>query len=237
MTTDQLPALSSGALPLQSAPNAVPLTPPMPVVGLLLPPPPELRGKSYAAALSFVGSARRLGAMANKAARINGALGWFTWFCVFLAIPVTWAFVLIWYIVIFGLFGVFTFPFRLIRRESRKQTHTAQQSLAIQQHMATTQYALAQQTVLMQQQAAAQHAALVQEQTRTERIALAERALPGPGADVRQRPAKSASGSVELPAGHASRDVRTWAAANGIAVAGRGRIPNTVLEQYLAARD
>jgi GAF domain-containing protein len=58
-------------------------------------------------------------------------------------------FVACWYIVVFGLFGVFTFPFRLMRRSQRKSQHVQQVSLATQQAM----FAQQQQQMYAQQQA------------------------------------------------------------------------------------
>jgi hypothetical protein len=47
--------------------------------------------------------------------------------------------------VIFGVFGVFTFPFRLMRRSQRKSQHLQQVSLATQQAILLQQQQLLQQ--------------------------------------------------------------------------------------------
>lgn len=218
MSTDHLPALAPTYIPEQRVAPSPYVAGPMPPAGFL-PPPPELRGKSYAAALSFVGSARRLGAVANRAGRTHPALGVAAWVFVGLAIGTVWTFVALWYLVIFGFFGVFTFPFRLMRRSSRKQTRLAQQSLAMQQHMAQTQYALAQQAAWAQHQ---QQVAWAQHQPQ----------LPAAAAPVlRQGPVSSAP-EIECD----PRDVRAWAAENGIVVAPRGRVARAVVQQFLAAQ-
>lgn len=62
-------------------------------------------------------------------------------------------FIAAWYVVIFGIFGVFTFPFRLVRRGHRKQEHLQREQLA------TMQALLAQQQQ-QQQHACSRHAAV-----------------------------------------------------------------------------
>jgi hypothetical protein len=99
-----------------------------------LPQVPVIKSKSYAAPLSYIGSARRIGALINKWGGGNAGVAIALWALVGLpAVLLAWSFVTGWYLVIFGLFGVFTFPYRLIRRSQRKSQHIQQVSLATQQ--------------------------------------------------------------------------------------------------------
>ncbi|MFL6238580.1 MAG: hypothetical protein ACJ735_03665 [Actinomycetes bacterium] len=112
---------------------------------------PVIKSKSYAAPLSFVGSARRIGGFVNRLANGNSGVNVVLW--IFLgapAIAAAWMFVAGWYVVIFGLFGVFTFPFRLMRRSQRKSQHIQQVSLATQQALLAQQQ---QQQIYAQQHA------------------------------------------------------------------------------------
>jgi hypothetical protein len=95
---------------------------------------PVLASRSYSAPLSFVGATRRLTGWARKFAGNTGATvaAWVTVCCV---IPFAWMFVAAWYVVVFGLFGIFTFPYRLVRRSQRKSQHVAQAQLAATQAM------------------------------------------------------------------------------------------------------
>jgi hypothetical protein len=111
-----------------------------------LPQVPVVKSKSYASPLSFVGSARRIGSAINRVSNGNVGLAIFLWALGVMAIALAWTFVAAWYVVIFGFFGIFTFPFRLMRRSQRKSQHIQQVTLATQQAM------LLQQQQLLQQQ-------------------------------------------------------------------------------------
>lgn len=90
---------------------------------------PVMVRKSYASPLSFMGSTQRL---------IWGTDSWPWWVAVptlVLVLPVVWCALLMWYAVIFGVFGVFVMPYRLHRRAQRKAAHVATVSLATQQAM------------------------------------------------------------------------------------------------------
>jgi hypothetical protein len=100
-----------------------------------LPRMPVVKSKSYAAPLSYVGSARRIGTAINRASSGNVPVAIALWTLGLMAIAFAWTFVTFWYVVIFGLFGIFTFPFRLMRRSQRKSQHLQQVSLATQQAM------------------------------------------------------------------------------------------------------
>jgi hypothetical protein len=112
-----------------------------------LPSDPALKSISYAAPLSFVGSARRIFGWASGMAKRTGAPAVLLWAMATVATAVAWMFVLGWYVVIFGLFGIFTLPYRLVRRSQRKNLHVQRTSLA-------TQQAMLQQMAAMQQGAA-----------------------------------------------------------------------------------
>jgi hypothetical protein len=79
-------------------------------------------GETYAAPTSFVGSARRLVQWAGRnPLKLLAAL---------LAIPVVWLALIPWYFVVFVLFGVFTIPFRFVRRSQRKSLAVQKAQLA-----------------------------------------------------------------------------------------------------------
>jgi hypothetical protein len=120
-------------------------------VAVGLPTDPVIKSKSYASPLSFVGSTRRLGSWASKTSKRNPSLGVLAWVVAALAMLVAWTIVLFWYFIIFGLFGVFVIPYRLIRRSSRKSLHVQQTTLATQQAM-FQQMAMMQQQQVQQQQ-------------------------------------------------------------------------------------
>ena len=118
-------------------------------VALGLPVDPVIKSKSYAAPLSFVGSSRRLLGWARKTSQRNPAYAAVAWVFATIAVVLAWSFILVWYMVIFGLFGVFVIPYRFIRRGSRKSLHVQQTTLA-------TQQAMLQQMAAMQQRQAPQ---------------------------------------------------------------------------------
>jgi hypothetical protein len=88
--------------------------------------------KSYSAPLSLTGSycrivawTRRFHATYARVLAISGAI---------LAILLAWTFIAcIYYPVVFGLFGIFMFPFRLHRRAQRQALHLQQVQLATMQ--------------------------------------------------------------------------------------------------------
>jgi hypothetical protein len=109
-----------------------------PTAAGIVPDVPIMRRRTYAATLSFVGITRR-------------GTGWVrrvgdNWWKASLAVAALllfltgmYAVIAVWYVVIFGLFGVFTFPFRLVRRSHRKQEHLQRQQLATMQAMLVQQ--------------------------------------------------------------------------------------------------
>lgn len=89
--------------------------------------------QTYSSPTSFVGSARRLGAWAGRGSTVASVL---KWPLAAVAISLVWAFLGVWYVVVFGVFGLFTIPFRLFRRGQRK-------SLAVQTEQLRTMKELA----------------------------------------------------------------------------------------------
>ncbi|MGH7485007.1 MAG: hypothetical protein ACREMY_05280 [bacterium] len=80
---------------------------------------------TYSAPMSYVGSARRLSAWTRRklepmptVARV--IVGVVLWTVVLSALMVVWMAVTVWYVVVFGVFGLFAFPWRLHRRSQRK---------------------------------------------------------------------------------------------------------------------
>lgn len=71
------------------------------------------------APFSFAGSAQRIWKITNTD---NTLLKWLLFVpLALLLVMFAWSFVAIWYVVIFGLFGIFVIPFRLWTRGSRKR--------------------------------------------------------------------------------------------------------------------
>lgn len=68
---------------------------------------------------SFSGSAARIWKLTETS---NDVLKWFVLIPVaLLLILLAWSFVAIWYFIIFGLFGIFVIPFRLLTRSRRNR--------------------------------------------------------------------------------------------------------------------
>ena len=110
-----------------------------------LPTDPAIKSQTYSAPFSLIGSARRIGGWAAKTGQRSPGYSVLAWVLASIAILVAWAFVLVWYSIIFGLFGIFVIPYRLIRRSQRKSLHVQRTTLA-------TQQAMYQQMTTMQQQ-------------------------------------------------------------------------------------
>ena len=74
---------------------------------------------------SFSGSAARIWKITNS----DNA--WLKWFLLvplaLILIFMAWSFVAIWYFIIFGLFGIFVIPFRLLTRSGRNRKRNALQ--------------------------------------------------------------------------------------------------------------
>ncbi len=100
-----------------------------------LPTEPVMKAQTYASPMSYVGSTRRIMAWAKKAGVRNAGLAVLVWVVAIFSMLLMWSFLLFWYLFIFGLFGIFVFPFRAIRRSQRKSQHIQRQTLATQQAM------------------------------------------------------------------------------------------------------
>lgn len=100
-----------------------------------LPTKPVMKSQTYASPMSYVGSTRRIVAWAKGAGARNAGLAVLVWSVAVVAMLCMWSFLLFWYFIAFGLFGVFVLPFRAIRRSQRKSHHVQRQTLATQQAM------------------------------------------------------------------------------------------------------
>lgn len=100
-----------------------------------LPTTPVVKSQTYAAPLSFVGSTRRILSWSRGARDRSPHLAVLLRIVTVSTLLVSWAFVFCWYCIVFGLFGIFVIPYRLIRRSQRKSLHVQQTALATQQAM------------------------------------------------------------------------------------------------------
>jgi hypothetical protein len=117
-----------------------------------LPTDPVVKSKTYSSPMSYIGSTRRIAAWASKLAKRSPAFAVLGWTLGVVAMLFMWSFLLVWYFVVFFLFGIFVIPYRLIRRSQRKNLHVQQTSLATQQAM-LQQMAVQQQQIQRQQSA------------------------------------------------------------------------------------
>lgn len=101
---------------------------------------PVLAKRTYSSPMSFVGITRRTTAWVRRVGTTAPATAAAV-VAASLFLALMYALVLCWYVVIFGLFGVFTFPFRLVRRSHRKQEHLQSQQLATMQALLAQQQA------------------------------------------------------------------------------------------------
>jgi purine-cytosine permease-like protein len=122
--------------------------PPQPYYPRALPTTPVLAKQTYSAPLSFIGITRRTTAWLRKVSRStssNTGLHLAAMiFAVVIALSfllVMYAFITFWYVIMYGLFGVFFFPFRLLRRGHRKQEALQRQQLATMQAIYANQVA------------------------------------------------------------------------------------------------
>lgn len=123
------------AVPTSNMPAEKPISAsPAPTASGIVPDMPIMRKQTYSSTMSYVGVTRRSTAWL----RSFGTTPWKTGLGV-LALVVflagMYAFLVVWYFVIFFIFGFLTFPFRLIRRSHRKQEHLQKQQLATMQAM------------------------------------------------------------------------------------------------------
>ena len=100
----------------------------------VVPSTPVLQKRSYSSSMSYVGITRRTVAWAKRASG-SAALAVLMWTLATLFLAVMYVFLIVWYFMVFVLFGIFTFPFRLMRRSQRKREHLAETQLATMQAM------------------------------------------------------------------------------------------------------
>jgi uncharacterized protein HemY len=94
---------------------------------------PILTKQTYASPMSYVGSTRRMLAWAQQDRATGAQIA--VWTATILGLLIVWAFLAAWYLVIFGLFGLFVIPYRLIRRSQRKSAQVQRVQLATMQAM------------------------------------------------------------------------------------------------------
>jgi hypothetical protein len=111
-----------------------------------LPTDPVVKSQSYSAPLSFIGSTRRIVAWATKLAQRSPTWAILGWTLAIVGMLSAWAFILCWYVVIFGFFGILVIPYRLVRRSQRKNLHMQRTALATQQGLYQQLAAAQQQT-------------------------------------------------------------------------------------------
>lgn len=117
-----------------------------------LPTEPVMKSKTFASPMSYVGSTRRIVTWARKTAQRSPAFAVLAWTLGIVAILLMWVCILpFWYFVVFFLFGIFTLPYRLVRRSQRKDLYVQQTALATQQAM-LNQMAIQQQQIQQQQE-------------------------------------------------------------------------------------
>ena len=104
----------------------------------LIPEQPMMTKQTYASPMSYIGITRRGTAWVRRVGD--------TWWKASLAVSALVLFLALayvvlvgWYFVVFVLFGLFTFPYRLVRRSHRKQEHLQRQQLATMQAMMVQQ--------------------------------------------------------------------------------------------------
>lgn len=108
----------------------------------LVPDTPIMAKQTYASAMSYAGSARRIWAWTRRWGGRNIWMGLLAYSVLAVAIPLAWAVVTIWYVPTVVIFGWFLIPFRLFRRSGRKQEHLQRQQLATMQAMLVQQQAV-----------------------------------------------------------------------------------------------
>jgi Flp pilus assembly protein TadB len=125
----------SRPLPVRPAPSPVS---PYATPGPVLPHTPVVQRQTYSSPLSFVGITRRTTAWIRRVGT-NPGLTALAVAAGLVFLFMMYAFIAVWYFVIFFLFGIFTFPFRLLRRGQRKQEHLQREQLATMQALLVQQ--------------------------------------------------------------------------------------------------
>lgn len=105
----------------------------------LIPSTPALSKRSYAAPLSFVGATSRIVAWIGKVGARGPAMAVLAWTSGIVLLALAYSFIVCWYTIIFGFFGLFMVPYRLVRRSQRKSRHLQQAQLATMQQIMVAQ--------------------------------------------------------------------------------------------------
>ena len=99
----------------------------------VVPEVPILTKQTYSSPTSFIGATRRILVWAKQYQNTYAKIAAYT--AVVLFLPAVYALLTVWYTIIFGLFGVVVFPWRLIRRNQRKTNQVQRAQLATMQAM------------------------------------------------------------------------------------------------------
>jgi hypothetical protein len=99
----------------------------------VVPETPILTKQTYASPMSYVGSTRRILRWGRKDRPVWAQV--LAWAGAVLGILLAWTFLAGWYVIIFGVFGIFAIPYRLHRRNQRKELHLQRTQLATMQAM------------------------------------------------------------------------------------------------------
>jgi len=105
----------------------------------LFPTSPVLEKRTYSSTMSYVGMTRRTTAWVRKTGSSSAVAATVAWSAASLFLLLMYVVLVAWYLVVFVLFGFFTFPFRIIRRGQRKREHLQQTQLATMQTMLVQQ--------------------------------------------------------------------------------------------------
>ena len=89
--------------------------------------------------MSFVGSARRVSAWAQSRAGTEQPKAALVWTAAVLGIALMWSLVAMWYVVVWGLFGIILLPFRILTRGGRRREALQRAQLATTQAMLVQQ--------------------------------------------------------------------------------------------------
>jgi Flp pilus assembly protein TadB len=99
----------------------------------VVPETPILTKQTYASPMSYVGSTRRVLVWARHDRATWAEIA--AWTAAVLGLLLIWTLLATWYVLIFVVFGIFVFPYRLIRRSQRKSAHVQRVQLATMQAM------------------------------------------------------------------------------------------------------
>jgi hypothetical protein len=95
--------------------------------------------QTFASPMSYVGITRRTTAWVRHVGQSGPVQAIFAWTAAVLFLIMMYAVLVVWYFVIFVIFGLLTLPYRIIRRSQRKQTALQAQQLATMQAMLVNQ--------------------------------------------------------------------------------------------------